>query len=217
MRRYAVILALGLFFVPSFLGSKTAQDLVGIRLGQSMKQVLLSLGPADGIFLSGENAEVPAPLESDPIVVRFEKTIALVQQHKSGVLVYFSDEYLVQTIVVVFDDPVSVDEVKRVLGDGYLSLRFRLLWDEDDLEGAVSDCIDPLGDYEEWLYPSDNLIVEIGEAGSDRAVGLRFTLEWPNEQTPECPAESRDPAKRRPPYFLLVSVAPVNTYFSVEA
>lgn len=160
-------------------------EVLGVRLGDStVRDVLLELGPADSAFLSGHNAEIPHPSEGDPLVLRFEREFKLLASHEAEVFVYFSANYVAETLTITFDKPVPVEEIAGTFGVGYESLRFRLLGDGDALEGAVSDCVDPSGGYEEWLYPDMYLTVEIGDPNSDHALGLRYSLE--HRRYPEC-------------------------------
>jgi hypothetical protein len=167
--------------------------LPGLALGETtLHEALVTLGPADGIGLTGNDGQGGGG-PNDDFVLRYETPFKLVTEHPATLALTFDRRSSrLKVLAVQFRDPAgsTLDEVTATYGSQHRVLRQDMAVDPDGLEASLSDCDSPTGPYLSWIYKPLGLQVELfaGTAAEPRVSGLRFALSiWSGaEAYPPC-------------------------------
>lgn len=159
---------------------------------ETMAGVLLRLGAAEAAYLAGDDSDSGRSL-TDPIVLRFRVSVVLPGKNMNADLHTFFLGDILEGYSVTMDGRLPTNEVVSVFGSQYREVRRRLLIDEDELEGSLSECHDPAGSYRLLLYPDLGLEAISGD-DPEMVFGFRFhrrILEGVETYEP-CPPEAPD-------------------------
>lgn len=171
-------------------------DVLGFQLGESsIRDVLLAYGPADSAFLTGIDSEGGSQQTSDPVVLRFERSICIKQRYNCQIRAHFHGPDLIAHAVAVMPSSdreprscrIGTEEVQAVFGDDFRETRHHWVMDEDEIEGHLSACNDPDGEIPQWSYRDLGVVVTLDETGR-YAESLLFSQEIAAQiaSAPEC-------------------------------
>ncbi len=141
-------------------------------VGMTLQQVLLKFPAPAGVFLAGEDAEIPRPAANDPVVFRYEREVLLAGSRPAWIVVVFDPStYRVSSVVVEVRADLSFDTVIEWL-DRPVYTRERRRVESDDFDIWFTDEIDPEGAAEVLFYP--DLGLEISHIDGMPYIHLRF-------------------------------------------
>lgn len=122
----------------------------------TLQDVLLELGPPDAIFLKG--AEAHAAKRTDPIILRYGKSIPLGRDYPCTLwvnidpLTYKVNELQMQLGVKPDENLPTATEIENALGKEHDVYRISWIFADGETEAHLSNCANPTGDVEVWIY-----------------------------------------------------------------
>jgi len=128
-------------------------------VGRSIQEILLKLPPPVSVYLAGEDAELPRPRVTDPVVFRYEVKLAIGTLRPAHLVVTF-DELSYQAVSLCADvkGTVPSSELTDAL-PGATFRRERRRTESDDIDLWITEELDPEGDAEVLVFPDLGLEV----------------------------------------------------------
>lgn len=166
------------------------ESILGAQPGLSIHEVVGRLGPPTRVFLADEEAEFPHPKATDNLFLIFDREVQFSRlYHASIIAVVAPGGCVANRLTVNLGNPMEStfkgepeQEILARFGAPARSFRRRIETEVEGPEALISNCEDPAGSMESWLYPDRCLEVRFYRA-SDRKEGffLRIDPAIPNE------------------------------------
>jgi hypothetical protein len=122
----------------------------------TLQDALLELGSPDAIFLEG--AEAHKARRTDPIVLRYDKSIPLGRDYPCTLwvnidpLTYKVRELRMQLGIKPEANLPTATEIETALGKDHDTSHVNWVFSEGETEAHLGTCSDPAGEIEVWIY-----------------------------------------------------------------
>jgi hypothetical protein len=169
--------------------------ILGATPGQSVHTVVGKLGSPTRVYLSGEDSESGEVKPDDSLMFEFDREIRVVRPRHATILATLPPSKATVALVTASlgnpmsqcPDCISPDEVRAWLGEPSVVFRRTFESTDEGPERPLSDCADPHGEIESWMYPG-RCIEVLFYRGKDTRLGfmVRVDPEVANGRPVDC-------------------------------